>query len=80
MCPTLGFLGNPSDGFEGKTVSFTLANYNAEVTLQPLVDSKSVEIIPNPQFDVTTFSNVEVLAAYTSINVKFVLLLKINSF
>jgi glucuronokinase len=27
----VGFLGNPSDGFYGKTISFSLANFYAEV-------------------------------------------------
>lgn len=27
----VGLLGNPSDGFFGKTISFSLANYHAQV-------------------------------------------------
>lgn len=27
----IGFLGNPSDGYYGKTISFALANFYAEV-------------------------------------------------
>lgn len=31
VCARVGLLGNPSDGFYGKTISFSLANFYAEV-------------------------------------------------
>ena len=33
--PRAGLLGNPSDGYGGKTLSFTFSNFSAEVTLTP---------------------------------------------
>jgi hypothetical protein len=32
----VGFLGNPSDGFYGKTISFSLKNFYAEVQPFPM--------------------------------------------
>jgi glucuronokinase len=29
----IGLLGNPSDGYHGKTISFALANFYAEVSI-----------------------------------------------
>lgn len=31
--PRVGLMGNPSDGFNGKTIAMTIANFWAEVTL-----------------------------------------------
>lgn len=31
----IGLIGNPSDGFNGKTISLTIANFWAEVTIKP---------------------------------------------
>jgi hypothetical protein len=31
----VGLMGNPSDGFFGKTISLSIANYWAEVTIAP---------------------------------------------
>jgi len=39
-----GFLGNPSDGYFGKTISFTLSNFRARVLLYP---SGRLEIKPS---------------------------------
>lgn len=39
-----GMIGNPSDGYFGKTISFVIRNYSARVTLTP---SDSLELIPN---------------------------------
>ena len=39
-----GLLGNPSDGYFGKTVSFAFANVRADVTLY---ESPRVQILPN---------------------------------
>lgn len=45
----VGLLGNPSDGFFGKTISFSLANFHAEVRVEPQPDR--VELVPNPLYD-----------------------------
>lgn len=31
----VGLIGNPSDGFNGKTISLSIANYWAEATIEP---------------------------------------------
>ena len=66
-CPArVGLLGNPSDGFGGKTLSFALGNYNAEVTLE---EAEGIHILPNPELDRSTFATIDELAGYTAINV-----------
>ncbi len=41
-----GFVGNPSDGYHGKTIAFTIGNYWAEVVLY---ESPELELRPSPQ-------------------------------
>ncbi|CAI5509066.1 unnamed protein product [Closterium sp. Naga37s-1] len=50
----VGLLGNPSDGYNGKTLSFSLADFFAEVTLQP---SRTIRIKPCAGDDVVEFSS-----------------------
>jgi glucuronokinase len=65
-CPArVGLLGNPSDGFCGKTLSFALANYCAEVVLER---ADGIVIVPNPELDRSTFGTIEELADYTAAN------------
>ena len=45
----VGLLGNPSDGFEGKTLSFLLKNFFARVTLERR--EHGVEIVAHPSLD-----------------------------
>ena len=40
----VGLAGNPSDGYFGKTISFTFKNFSAEVVLY---ESPKLEILPN---------------------------------
>jgi glucuronokinase len=42
--PRVGLIGNPSDGYHGKTIAFTFTNFKAEVTLY---ESPELEIIPS---------------------------------
>jgi glucuronokinase len=51
-------IGNPSDGYNGKTISFTFGNFFAEVDLYETPD---LEILPNPS-DHSLFSSIESLA------------------
>ena len=44
-----GMIGNPSDGFEGKTVSFLIRNFEATVRLQSNEDGPEIELNPNPK-------------------------------
>jgi len=42
--PRVGLIGNPSDGYFGKTISFTFKNFSAEVVLY---ESPQLEILPS---------------------------------
>jgi glucuronokinase len=53
-----GLVGNPSDGYNGKTISFIIRNFRAEVTLEA---SDRLEILAN-QRDLSVFDNLEHLA------------------
>ena len=53
-----GLAGNPSDGYFGKTLSVTIKNFFAEVTLYETPD---LEILPNER-DHSYFKNLECLA------------------
>jgi len=44
--PRIGLLGNPSDGFGGKTISIPFKNFQAEVVLWP---SDTLKFVPNQQ-------------------------------
>ncbi len=50
-----GFLGNPSDGYYGKTISFLVRNFRARVLLHP---SARLEIKPS-KADMPVFENLE---------------------
>jgi len=41
--PRIGLIGNPSDGYYGKTIAFTFSNFGAEVTLY---NTPELEILP----------------------------------
>ena len=43
-CPRAGLIGNPSDGYFGKTIAFTFSNFRAQVMLY---ESPDLEILPN---------------------------------
>lgn len=53
-----GLVGNPSDGYFGKTISFTIRNYAAEITLY---ESPELTIVPN-QRDHSVFGSIEELS------------------
>ena len=50
-----GFLGNPSDGYFGKTIAFAMSNYRARVLLYP---SGRLEIKPS-KADLPVFENLD---------------------
>src|SRR6266487_4050409 len=56
-----GFLGNPSDGYFGKTISFAMSNFRARVLLYP---SGRLEIKPS-KADLPVFENLEDLYSIT---------------
>jgi len=55
----VGLMGNPSDGFGGKTIAALLEDFYASMTLW---ESPSLEIIPHPQFDPFRFDSIDHLA------------------
>lgn len=56
--PRAGMVGNPSDGYHGKTISFIIRNFAAEVTLY---ETPELEILPNSR-DLSTFNSISMLA------------------
>ena len=57
--PRAALIGNPSDGYFGKTIAFTFSNFHAEATL-----FESPELVIEPSIrDGSTFSSLEALAA-----------------
>lgn len=56
--PRAGLIGNPSDGYFGKTISFIIRNFEAEVTLY---ESPKLEIVPSRR-DHSVFESIEKLA------------------
>ena len=56
-----GFLGNPSDGYFGKTLAFAMSNFRARVLLYP---SARLEIKPS-KVDLPIFENLEDLYRIT---------------
>ena len=48
--PRAGFLGNPSDGYFGKTISFAFSNFGVEMTLE---ESDRIRFIPGVVDDAT---------------------------
>ncbi len=52
-----GLMGNPSDGYYGKTLSFTLTNFGAKVTLW---ESPKVEFVHSPEDD-SSFRDLDAL-------------------
>lgn len=53
-----GLLGNPSDGYFGKTISCLVGNFKARVTL---IESAYLSLQPHPQFDPLEFQNINEL-------------------
>jgi len=56
--PRAALVGNPSDGYFGKTIAFTFANFDAEVILY---ETPELEILPNVR-DHSKFSSIADLA------------------
>ncbi len=59
--PRVGLIGNPSDGYFGKTIAFTFSNFAAGVVLY---ESPDLEILPNDK-DRSVFEGIaETMKAY----------------
>ncbi|KAG2714672.1 hypothetical protein I3760_03G038600 [Carya illinoinensis] len=59
----VGLLGNPSDVYYGRTISFTLGNFWASVRLQP---SEELVIQPHPTHDLVQFRSLDHLVLPSS--------------
>lgn len=55
--PRAGLIGNPSDGYFGKTIAFTFQNFSADVVLY---ETPELEIMPNTR-DHSRFDSLEAL-------------------
>ena len=64
----VGLIGNPSDGFNGKTLSFLLKNFKATVSIKALHGSSRVVIQPHPIFDSSSFGTFDTLVDNTKKN------------
>jgi len=58
-------MGNPSDGFNGKTISMLLHNFYALVTLEP---SDRLTLVRHPEHDRTDFASLADCHRYASVN------------
>ncbi|XP_012675666.1 glucuronokinase with putative uridyl pyrophosphorylase [Clupea harengus] len=52
----VGLMGNPSDGFNGKTIAMSISNFWAEVTL---LESQTLVLLPHPLNDPTEFGSLQ---------------------
>ena len=52
----IGLMGNPSDGFYGKTISSCITNFHAKVEL---TESRILRLLPHKTFDPTEFSSLK---------------------
>lgn len=59
----IGFLGNPSDVYFGRTISLTIGNFWASVKLEP---SQHLLIKPHPFHDLVQFSSLDHLVRFLS--------------
>jgi len=55
----VGLMGNPSDGFGGKTISCMIANFGARVSLR---ESSTIEIVRHPIYDPLSFRSLSQLS------------------
>ena len=60
----VGLAGNPSDGFNGKTLSACVRNWSADVRIVPAAHGRVI-IDPNPIMDSLSYINLEHLADQT---------------
>jgi glucuronokinase len=65
-CARIGLMGNPSDGFEGKTLSFLLDNFSARVFIKQVAIA-GVHIKPHPVHDGVSFASLEGLTQHLSV-------------
>lgn len=54
----IGVIGNPSDGFHGKTIACMIENFAAKVWIE---ESEVLQIAPHPRLDPFSFSSLQQL-------------------
>ena len=64
-CARVGLMGNPSDGFGGKTIACLIGDFTASVTMW---ESPQIEIIPHPRFDPFCFQDLDDLTYTASLD------------
>ena len=62
--PRAALIGNPSDGYFGKTIAFVFRNFQARVLLY---ETPEVEILPE-RLDLARFDNIGALAQHVALN------------
>lgn len=66
----IGFLGNPSDVYNGKTISISISNFWASVRLVP---SDRLVIMPHPVHDLVEFDSLNHLVSlFVLLHVTFI--------
>jgi glucuronokinase len=71
ICPArVGLMGNPSDGFGGKTLSFLIDNFSARVTIKANEDPTDTEVtlVPHPVLDPSSYKGLDGLQLHTLCN------------
>ena len=64
-CPArIGLMGNPSDGFQGKTISFLIDNFSACVTIEEYPWEKGICIQES-----ATFATADALVSHSQLMV-----------
>nr|KAJ3421314.1 hypothetical protein HK105_003915 [Polyrhizophydium stewartii] len=68
VCARIGLIGNPSDGFFGRTISTVISNFWAEVTLVPNArsDDTTIAIRGNPICDPFEFGRIQAVRSATA--------------
>jgi glucuronokinase len=62
--PRAALIGNPSDGYNGKTIAFVFSNFNVDITL-----FQTPELVIEPEeLDLTKFTGIEELVHDVSLH------------
>jgi len=64
----IGLMGNPSDGFGGKTVSLLIQNFKATVTLVPVAFGEPLSVVAHPVHDQWEFESLLAASGQASLH------------
>ena len=62
----VGLLGNPSDGYGGKTLAVTVENFYAEAWITPVMGSSAIHLLPHPMGDPLRYPSLAHLSVLSS--------------